>query len=1039
MNKKFSTLLTTTLFLGGALFSEAYAQSIKEYIEDSPVTEIESGAKYILVQNTGSTSVFGGGAVVGIDKYDVDTKKVTYGVWGLDYTADFSDKLEGYIWTVEEKDIELFTGKKRVTFTNEEYGLGLNIMKDGSALVTDYNTAADQYSNWWIWGSAVAYKDNSDQRLYGGETAIAEYLKSATPTNLKLLNCNKPSSFYTWGLQDLSNATPVGTYSLYKIKDQVVSDEDLNKLYNSAGFNFKIKDGVDNIFADQRIKAIKVNNPLYSSTSNQNFGFPAGTYFVTETPAGSYDQATSPYDYLLNCTFIALSASDNASTSAAKQKTGEGFTLTTVKGKDLNLFIADKQSVIDATPAEQQTSGSTISVLNAAFTVKTNVINSKDKYALSLDRVRIQEATGNAKHVYKENIIIDIKSDASYNSDEVLVSYPSTTQSFIFEFVASNVVEGKKFLNENGAAIYNIQFVGGDADGLYLTNAYNGNATPANFAKGIAIADLNTPAFQYVVTEVDGNNVTFTNRETGKAFTTQLFEEEGTDTYSLALDANSATNDFTILNIKDNGNIEAAGSTTDLNLAWVKLTKVASVDKFAGFLNVEDGTNMTLTFARDLDPTSNKLYPVVTKDNSNVFVLDNSKLTDKVEEAAQWQLIKTSEKPSYKTYTYAYIDADDKVAYKSKGDTVAYYAYNFEYVNDGILTERYLANATSGTGFVLADNPNSYVIFENADGSYNVKASYDSYYAMTTTKASVEGKMDRDEIDQEILATDIKVYLVQDAPEVSLSADASYVTLKSELGNYVAMTGERDGIIVNNDPVTFRVFATDLKSVVPSFYVTTGWNAEDGSRMFLFNPADSVDYYVGAGKYDKEYQWDEETVKAIFKSGVLNTSLDTLATTIKGKDVNVAMKADNAGVQGGLDYFKYQIILADATEADDLYIIRTLADAKDEEGNSIRYLYSINDKLCWTSERSQALKFYIDNVEAPTANEEINAEGNVVVAGVNGAVVVKGAEGKNVIVSTILGKVVANEVVSSDNATIAAPAGIVVVSVDGESFKVVVK
>ena len=80
-----------------------------------------------------------------------------------------------------------------------------------------------------------------------------------------------------------------------------------------------------------------------------------------------------------------------------------------------------------------------------------------------------------------------------------------------------------------------------------------------------------------------------------------------------------------------------------------------------------------------------------------------------------------------------------------------------------------------------------------------------------------------------------------------------------------------------------------------------------------------------------------------------------------------------------------------------------------------------------------------DETRTPTANEEITAEGSVVVAGTNGAVVVKGAEGKSVIVSTILGKVVANEVVSSDNATIAAPAGVVVVSVDGESFKVVVK
>ena len=90
---------------------------------------------------------------------------------------------------------------------------------------------------------------------------------------------------------------------------------------------------------------------------------------------------------------------------------------------------------------------------------------------------------------------------------------------------------------------------------------------------------------------------------------------------------------------------------------------------------------------------------------------------------------------------------------------------------------------------------------------------------------------------------------------------------------------------------------------------------------------------------------------------------------------------------------------------------------------------------------NQAARFIFEDIDKDsqaTANEEI-AAGSVVVAGTNGAVVVKGAEGKNVIVSTILGKVVANEVVSSDNATIAAPQGVVVVSVDGESFKVVVK
>ena len=103
------------------------------------------------------------------------------------------------------------------------------------------------------------------------------------------------------------------------------------------------------------------------------------------------------------------------------------------------------------------------------------------------------------------------------------------------------------------------------------------------------------------------------------------------------------------------------------------------------------------------------------------------------------------------------------------------------------------------------------------------------------------------------------------------------------------------------------------------------------------------------------------------------------------------------------------------------------------------YLRWVNGNLVVTGNIDDAAHFTMETSDKEaTANEAISA-GNVVVAGTNGAVVVKGAEGKNVIVSTILGKVVANEVVSSDNAQITAPAGIVVVSVDGESFKVVVK
>ena len=116
------------------------------------------------------------------------------------------------------------------------------------------------------------------------------------------------------------------------------------------------------------------------------------------------------------------------------------------------------------------------------------------------------------------------------------------------------------------------------------------------------------------------------------------------------------------------------------------------------------------------------------------------------------------------------------------------------------------------------------------------------------------------------------------------------------------------------------------------------------------------------------------------------------------------------------------------------------------DGNKIAddrgYLAYINGNLVVVDEIEDAEVFRLnaDETRTPTANEEISAEeATVSVVATDGAVIVKGAEGKNVVVSTILGKVVANEVLNSDNETIAAPAGIVVVSVDGESFKVAVK
>ena len=74
-----------------------------------------------------------------------------------------------------------------------------------------------------------------------------------------------------------------------------------------------------------------------------------------------------------------------------------------------------------------------------------------------------------------------------------------------------------------------------------------------------------------------------------------------------------------------------------------------------------------------------------------------------------------------------------------------------------------------------------------------------------------------------------------------------------------------------------------------------------------------------------------------------------------------------------------------------------------------------------------------------TDNEVIATSEVAVIAG-EGQVTVAGAAGKKVVITNILGQVVANTVVASDNAVIAAPQGVVVVAIEGEeAVKAIVK
>ena len=81
-----------------------------------------------------------------------------------------------------------------------------------------------------------------------------------------------------------------------------------------------------------------------------------------------------------------------------------------------------------------------------------------------------------------------------------------------------------------------------------------------------------------------------------------------------------------------------------------------------------------------------------------------------------------------------------------------------------------------------------------------------------------------------------------------------------------------------------------------------------------------------------------------------------------------------------------------------------------------------------------ALIFNVENKvddQLATDNEEI-ATSEVTVIALQGAVRVANAEGKKVVITNILGQTVANTVITSSDATIAAPQGVVVVAVEGE-------
>ena len=209
-------------------------------------------------------------------------------------------------------------------------------------------------------------------------------------------------------------------------------------------------------------------------------------------------------------------------------------------------------------------------------------------------------------------------------------------------------------------------------------------------------------------------------------------------------------------------------------------------------------------------------------------------------------------------------------------------------------------------------------------------------------------------------------------------------------------------------------------------------HADSTYGRFLVNMVDSA-YAYGINRNTNPYIWDTNAYyRLAFIDGIHTGDKLILNTEDAKTTINLGDNNDK------LCTFAFRYVDADREGV----IIETRYNTTTGNAVPVRgYLKFQNSVPVVTSSYDDAHIFTVDNetTEVPTANESITAEGAVSVVATDGAVIIKGAEGKNVVIATILGKVVANETVNSDNETIAVPAGIAVVSVDGESFKAVVK
>ena len=607
---------------------------------------------------------------------------------------------------------------------------------------------------------------------------------------------------------------------------------------------------------------------------------------------------------------------------------------------------------------------------------------------------------------------------------------------------ANSYFAASEFLKAGEVSAYNIYATSGVAGAAgseyhkYYVNTSNGSAFASSFEAQQDV-DLTNPSAQWIATGFNGKyTLTLKNRL------------NPTESLVLKLTATNNAGEYTVSGT-------AAGS-----LAGKKIKLLpAALTKYDGSLELSEEQikeGVTLSFSGKnaaigeqtfflTEDASGKLVP--TLDASNPAKLSVKRAVDAKNQDLAMNITQ-----------YAYLDAAGAVvvADEAKADTLVVPAYQFSYDKAGTkYVVKDLFTLATGAG-ATADY---YLINKTIDGGYTVTYStaaptYATHSIANNNAVGVAATVTGSTVVANF-ALPTKYFAPAETGFASLAVDANdnydyaslpavsrHATFENALGA-VSFQENKNGIlegIMSAEPATFWLDTADSETNVPTFYISKGIKAaeetkaySDEVRNFLVYAPDSMSYFDEASatiKTNAAYvlEGTTNTLKAFFHPAAL-VAEDTMTTVVDGKEVAVVAKKTKAGQIAALKNFQFGIRLADEN-VDEEYVIYSKKDAS-------HYLYALNGKLGFTSDKNQALIVKLGEGDA-TANEAIAAENVAVIAG-EGVVTVKGAAGKQVVVSNILGQVIANKVATSDEETIAVAAGVAVVVVDGEATKVVVK